>query len=131
MITKENKKKILARAQQLKKNAPKVTEEHKRQAAELFKKHQEFERSKDRSIENERKGLAKDVAGFVHTHLNGVGQLFNGFGEGKKVVCCLCKEHKGQMHNMKDGQWYCAEHRWFGNLTKEEQEKERNHVKSH
>lgn len=121
-MNKINKEKALQRIKELRKNPPKVTEEHHKGAARMLEQHKKFEESKDRSISNERKGLAKDVASFVYNQVNGVGQLFNGIGEGKKHRCSICKERA--VFNTNDHKWYCAEHRWFGNLSEEQQKKE-------
>ena len=125
MINKTEKREVKRAIEKLRRNPPKVTPQDHAHAQRLLDQNKKFEESKDRDIERERKALAKDVAGFVHTQFNGVGTLFHGFGEGKKALCSICEQHESQMHNMNDGQWYCSEHRWFGNLSKEQQKKER------
>ena len=107
----------MQRVEQLRKQAVNVTAEHFAGAKKLLDQHNAFEAAKDKDVANERKALAKDVAGFVHNQYNGVGVLFHGFGEGKRTTCEICKEHQSSMYNQKDGRWYCAEHRWFGNLS--------------
>ena len=127
-LTKEEIKIGKQRVAELRKNPPKITEEGRRKADAMFSEHQEFERSKDRSIVNERQALAKDVAGFVHNHVNGVGAMFHGIGEGKarSIVCSFpgCGKHEGEMFNMKDGEWYCRGHKEFGNLDLSQKIKE-------
>lgn len=127
MIDKSKKREILRRAEQLKKNPPKITQEHHDGAKKLLEQNKKFYESKDRTLANERKAFAKDVGDWTHNQIKGVGKLFHGFGEGKKTLCAFpgCGKHEGQMFNMNDGQWYDSEHRWFGNLTQEQQERER------
>jgi len=116
----------------LRRNPTKITEADRRAADAEFKKQQDFERSKDRSLENERKGLAQDVAGFVHNHVNGVGTLFHGIGPGKtrQITCEFpgCGIHEGEMFNMKDSKWYCGNHKGFGNLEESQKQKELCHA---
>lgn len=93
----------------------------------MFQKHKEYEAEKDRDIAREQKAFSKDLAGFVYNRIKGVGQIFHGFGEGKarSILCSICEQHESQMFNMKDGKWYCTEHRWFGDLNNGQQQKER------
>jgi len=114
------------RSQDLRRNPPKVTQEHRNKAKDLEKQQIAFEESKDRDIVRERKALSKDIAGYVYNQYQGVGAKFHGIGEGKKVYCAFpgCGKHEGTMHNMKDNKWYDSEHRWFGDLNEQEKEKE-------
>ena len=114
----------MQRIQELKKNPPRILPEHRAGAKRLLDQHNAHEIEKERDIARERKALAKDVASFAFNHTVGIGQIFHGIGEGKKNKCHICEEHKSQMFNMKDNQWYCSEHRWFGELNEEEKEKE-------
>ncbi len=100
-------------------------QEHKDGAKKLLENHKAIEAEKDKDIKREIKDFSKDLSGFVHNHLNGVGEYFHGIGEGKKVNCKLCDRHESTMYYCKDGKWYCPEHRWFGNLTKEQKDNER------
>lgn len=112
----------------IRKHPPKITQEHRDGAAQLLKKHQENEEKKDRESKKEIKDFSKDISGFVYNQIRGIGKVFHGFGEGKKVLCSFpdCGKHESQMFNKKDGQWYCGEHRWFGDLTEKQKQEERN-----
>lgn len=107
----------------LKKQTPKVTQEHIEGGKKMLEKVIKFDEEKERSHRNEIRGLAEDVGSFVHNAVHGVGELFHGYGEGKKHLCSICLENA--IFNTMDGRWYCSEHRWFGNLKTEQQEKER------
>lgn len=107
----------------LKKQTPKVTQADIEGGKRMLEKVKGFEESKDQSIKTELTGLAKDVGNFVYNATHGVGKLFYGFGEGKRHICSVCLETA--IFNTRDSQWYCSDHRWFGNLTTEQQEKER------
>lgn len=128
MLDAESKRIARRRVEELRRNPPKVTQADIEGADRLFKEHQDFEAAKDRDIERERKALAKDVGSFAYNQISGVGQLFHGIGEGKvnKIKCQFpgCGAHEGEMYNMKDGKWYCGHHKSFGNLTKEQKQKE-------
>jgi len=123
MISNEDKRIAYRTIEKLRKNPPKVTQEHRDGAKKLLEQHKANEAEKDRDIRREVKDFSKDLAGFVHTHLNGVGELFHGIGDGKKVDCSHCGNHSSQMYNMNDGKWYCHEHRWLGDLNDEERKR--------
>lgn len=108
---------------QLRKQVPKVTQEHIEGGKRMLEQVKKFEEEKDRSAKAELNGLAKDVGSFLYNATHGVGELFNGFGEGKKHHCSICLEQA--IFNTRDSRWYCTDHRWFGNLTTEQQERER------
>lgn len=71
--------------------------------------------------------LSKEASGYVHSKIvNDVGFMrFNGLGEGKKVKCCICREHDSVMSNKANGKWYCQTHVSLWNLPEDEQEHER------
>ena len=125
MLSRHDKREAMKRVEELQRNPPKVLPQHIEGAKQLLEQNKKFEAEKDRDIKRELQGLSKDCASFVHNRVNGVGQLFHGFGQGKRVLCSICEQHDSSMFNMNDGQWYCAEHRWFGNLTDEQKERER------
>ena len=127
MLSREDKRLAHKQIDELRRNPPKITQEHVDGAKKLFKQHEAHEAQKDRDIRREIKDFSKDLSGFVHNHFNGVGAIFHGVGDGKKVICAFpgCGRHESIMHNMKDGKWYDHEHRWFGNLTEEQKQKER------
>lgn len=126
MIDKETKRLAKKKVEELRRNPPRITKEHLDGADKLLQKQKEFEKKKDLDIVRERQAFSKDIAGYVHNHINGVGVLFHGIGEGKKVVCAFpgCGKHEGTMFNMNDGKWYDSEHKWFGNLTEQQKERE-------
>ena len=132
MLTREDKRIAHQRINQLRRNPPKVTQEHKDGARKMFQKHKEYEAEKDRDIAREQKAFSKDLAGYVYNHINGVGSVFHGVGDGrvKEITCNFpgCGKHESTMYNSKDGKWYDSEHRWFGNLTEEQKQKELKNV---
>ena len=118
--------------EKLRRNPPKVTREHWDQAGKLLEKDKALKAEKDRDISREIKDFSKDLSGFVHNHVNGVGAVFHGIGEGKakNITCSFpgCGKHESTMYNAKDGKWYDSEHRWFGNLNEEQKQKELDNV---
>lgn len=127
MISKENKAKALKRIREIEKNPPVITEAHRRHAAKLLEQNKKFYEDKDRGIDNERKAISKDLAGWVHNQYNGVGKVFHGYGEGKmrKIKCWFCGQHCSSEFFSLNGKWYGKEHKQFSNLNEEEQERER------
>mgnify|MGYP001591228163 FL=1 len=125
MLSKEDKRIAYRRIEEIRRNPPKITREHWDHADKLLKQNEAEEAKKDKDIKGELKDLSKDLSGFVYNQISGVGKIFHGIGEGKKSVCSVCEQHESRMYNMKDGKWYCQEHRWLGNLKTEQQEKER------
>ena len=116
--------------EKLRRNPPKVTRQHWDQAGELLKRDKEIKDEKDRDIRREIKDFSKDLSGFVYNRIKGVGEIFNGFGEGraKEIKCSFCEQHESIMHHMKDSKWYCPAHKWFGDLTEEQKQKELENV---
>ena len=127
MLNKEQKRLAYQRIEKLRKNPTKVTRSDWIESGKLIEKHKADEAKKEKNIKSELKDFSKDLSGYVHNHLNGVGQLFHGIGQGRarEIRCSFCERHESTMHNTKDGKWYCTEHRWFGNLTEEQKQKER------
>lgn len=124
----KKQQRIHALKKQFRKQLPKVEQSHIEGAKKLLEQHKKFEESKDRSIKNEMRGLAKDVGNYVYNATHGVGQLFNGYGNGKvrQLICHFCGEHcSDKWTNAKDGKWYGNDHVQFAGLSDEQQEKER------
>lgn len=126
MITANDKRLAEKAIHELRRNPPKITQADREGGERLFKEHQRFEDQKERDIRSETKDFSKDLAGYVHNQINGVGDMFNGIGSGKKAICKFskCGKHESQMFNMADGKWYCSEHKWFGRLNKDQKQKE-------
>jgi hypothetical protein len=127
MIDSNEKRQIGRTLEALKKNPPVVTEADMAEGRRLLGEHKKNEDRKDRDIKTEIGAVAHDVSGYIRNQLSGIGQLFNGFGEGKirEVKCHFCGEHcSGEWHFV-DGNWYGKEHKQFASLSDAEQEKER------
>lgn len=124
MLSNEDKRIAGKRIAELRKNPPRLTKSDWAAGRKALQEHNKNEERKDKDIKREIGDLSKDLAGFVHNQINGVGKVFHGIGEGKKVICSFCEQHEARMFNMNDGKWYCQEHRWFGNLNEEQKRKE-------
>lgn len=127
MLSREEKYKANQRIKELKKNPPKPTHDDHVAAERLLNKWQKFEEDKEKDCRRELKDACYEAAGDVDRLVTrgAVSTVVHGIGEGKKVNCDVCQEHDSQMFFKKDNKWYCAEHRWFGDLTDEQKEKER------
>ena len=125
MLNREDERIAYQRIEEINRNPPKITRKDWDFADKLVKEDKDAKAKKSKDVKNELKDLSKDLSGFVYNHISGVGKIFHGIGEGKKSVCSVCEQHESRMYNMNDGKWYCQEHRWLGNLTTEQQEKER------
>lgn len=125
MMSREDKFKAEKMINDLRRNPPRLTKSDWAAGKKALQDHKDHEARKDEDIKREIGDLSKDLSGFVYNQINGIGALFHGIGEGKKVLCSICLKHESTMHNMNDGKWYCSEHRWFGDLNEEQKEKER------
>ena len=87
MLTKEEIRIGRQRSAELRKNPTKITEAGRRGADAMFKEQQAWEASKDRSLENERKALAKDTASFAYNQIKGNFTVFAEEGEMADGAC--------------------------------------------
>jgi hypothetical protein len=123
-MDKESKRIAMQTIERIKKNPPKITRQDWDASKKLLAEHMSNEDTKDRHIKSDIDNLSRELAGFAYNSIKGCGKLFYGIGNGKKAICSYCGEHSGQMYNMNDCRWYCSEHKWFGNLTEKQKEKE-------
>jgi len=115
MLTKEEIRYGKQRVAELRKNPTKITEADRRGADAMLKDQQKWEASKDRSLDNERKALAKDTASFAFNQIRGNFTRFtgtmkidkNGCGLGDCYQCHVAERPKRKAIYKKGFASYC------------------------